>query len=84
MSRNNIGVNLFNIDGDVQFFCFVGVGSQFLALATGIMVMAVLGMFNVHRHGAINSAGIVLYAFTSCKSWFFLVFIKRNEICDTG
>lgn len=51
----------------IPFFLFLGVGSQFLALATGIMVMAVLGMFNVHRHGAINSAGIVLYAFTSCK-----------------
>ena len=44
-----------------------GVGSQFLALATGILMMALLGMFNVHRHGAINSAAIVLYAFTSCE-----------------
>lgn len=42
-------------------------GSQFLALATGILMMALLGMFNVHRHGAINAAAIVLYAFTSCK-----------------
>ena len=40
---------------------------QFLTLATGIMVMAMLGMFNVHRHGSINSAGVILYAFTSCK-----------------
>ena len=40
---------------------------QFLTLATGIMLMAMLGMFNVHRHGSINSAGVILYAFTSCK-----------------
>lgn len=69
----------------IPFFLFLGVGSQFLALATGIMVMAVLGMFNVHRHGAINSAGIVLYAFTSCKSYFLGggCNIKVNEIFDT-
>ena len=50
----------------LTFLLFLGVGSQFLALATGIMIMAVMGMFNVHRHGAINTAGIILYAFTSC------------------
>ena len=47
------------------FTAILGVGSQFLALATGIMLMAVLGMFNVHHHGSINSAGVILYAFTS-------------------
>jgi len=44
----------------------VGVGSQFLAIATGVLVMALMGMFNVHRHGSINIAVIVLYALTSC------------------
>jgi len=44
-----------------------GVGSQFLATATGILLMAMLGMFNVHRHGSINTASILLYALTSCK-----------------
>ncbi|XP_070584824.1 transmembrane 9 superfamily member 1 [Erythrolamprus reginae] len=48
----------------------LGVGSQFLALATGIIVMALLGMFNVHRHGAINSAAILLYALTCCISGY--------------
>lgn len=38
--------------------------------AAGIIVMALLGMFNVHRHGAINSAAIVLYALTSCVSGY--------------
>lgn len=32
--------------------------------------MALFGMFNVHRHGAINSAAIVLYALTSCVSGY--------------
>ena len=32
--------------------------------------MALLGMFNVHRHGAINSAAIVMYALTSCVSGY--------------
>jgi len=43
-----------------------GVGSQFLAIATGVLVMAVLGMFNIHRHGSIDIAVIILYALTSC------------------
>ncbi|MBN3319201.1 TM9S1 protein, partial [Atractosteus spatula] len=38
--------------------------------SVGIIVMALLGMFNVHRHGAINSAAIALYALTSCVSGF--------------
>lgn len=45
-------------------------GAQFLALGTGIIVMALLGMFNVHRHGAINSAAILLYALTCCISGY--------------
>lgn len=32
--------------------------------------MALLGMFNVHRHGSINSTAIVLYALTSCVSGY--------------
>ncbi|XP_063769723.1 transmembrane 9 superfamily member 1 [Pseudophryne corroboree] len=48
----------------------LGVGSQFLALGTGIIVMVLLGLFNVHRHGAINSAAILLYALTCCVSGY--------------
>ena len=52
----------------LSIYCHViGVGTQFLCIASGILVMALLGMFNVHRHGAINSAAILLYALTSCK-----------------
>lgn len=58
------------IESFLVFLIIAGVGSQFLALATGILVMALFGMFNVHRHGSINSAAVVLYALTSgnhCK-----------------
>lgn len=47
------------------FSATVGVGAQFLAIITGLFIMALLGLFNVHHHGNINAAGIVLYAFTS-------------------
>lgn len=50
----------------VVVFVVQGVGSQFLAIATGILVMALMGMFNVHRHGSIDIAVIILYALTSC------------------
>ena len=40
---------------------------QFLTISTGVLLMAMLGMFNVHRHGSINTAAVVLYALTSCK-----------------
>lgn len=43
-----------------------GNGSQFLGLSVSIIIMALLGMFNVHRHHAMNSTAILLYAFTSC------------------
>jgi len=46
---------------------FVGVGTQFLTVATGCLLLALLGTFNVHRHGQLNTAAIILYAFTSCK-----------------
>ncbi|XP_072042400.1 transmembrane 9 superfamily member 1-like [Amphiura filiformis] len=48
----------------------LGVGSQFLTLATSILVMAMLGMFNVHHHGSMNTAAILIYALTSCISGY--------------
>ena len=34
-------------------------------MAVGIIGMALCGMFNVHRHGSMNSAAIFLYALAS-------------------
>ncbi|XP_050720924.1 transmembrane 9 superfamily member 1-like [Eriocheir sinensis] len=47
------------------FSAILGVGCQFLAVAVGIIGMALMGMFNVHRHGSMNSAAIFLYALAS-------------------
>ncbi|XP_030043404.1 transmembrane 9 superfamily member 1 [Microcaecilia unicolor] len=66
-----IHTDVFRFPPYKSLLCAVlGVGSQFLALGTGIIVMALLGMFNVHRHGAINSAAILLYALTCCISGY--------------
>lgn len=51
-----------------------GVGLQFLAIATGVLVMAIMGMFNVHHHGSIDIAVIILYALTSCTLPFHSLF----------
>jgi len=61
----------------LQTLCLSGVGTQFLAIVTGILLMALLGMFNVHRHGSINAAAILLYAFTSCESNSFLTSVMH-------
>ncbi|XP_005109383.3 transmembrane 9 superfamily member 1 [Aplysia californica] len=66
-----IRTDVFRYPPNKNLFCAIlGVGSQFLALATGILLMAMAGMFNVHRHGAINAAAVVLYAFTSSISGY--------------
>ncbi|XP_076064270.1 transmembrane 9 superfamily member 1-like [Oratosquilla oratoria] len=52
------------------FSAILGVGSQFLAIAIGIIAMALFGMFNVHRHGSMNSAACFLYALTSVIAGF--------------
>ncbi|KAJ8272904.1 hypothetical protein GJAV_G00094820 [Gymnothorax javanicus] len=66
-----IHTDVFRFPPYKSLLCAVlGVGAQFLTLATGIIVMALLGMFKVHRHGAINSAAIILYALTSCVSGY--------------
>ncbi|XP_042896527.1 transmembrane 9 superfamily member 1 isoform X2 [Parasteatoda tepidariorum] len=50
-----------------SLFCAIlGVGSQFLSIALGIVIMALLDLFNVHKHGAMNTIAFLLYALTSC------------------
>ncbi|EDV23172.1 uncharacterized protein TRIADDRAFT_37943 [Trichoplax adhaerens] len=43
----------------------LGVGSQFLLITGSILIMAMLKMFNIHRHGSINTAAVLMYALTS-------------------
>ncbi len=59
-------------------YCCPGNGTQFLALCVAIIVMALLGMFNVHRHHAMNSTAILLYAFTSCIAGYVSANLFKN------
>jgi len=66
-----ISNDVFRFPVHRNLFCaIVGVGAQFLALATGILAMAMLGLFNVHRHGSLNTAAFLLYALTSCVAGY--------------
>ena len=59
--------DVFRFPPHKSLLCAIlGNGTQFLILATGIIVMAYLGFFNVHRHHSMNSAIVLLYAFTCC------------------
>lgn len=61
-----IGKDTLYIQSVSSLKFLLGNGSQFLALSVSIIVMALLGMFNVHRHHSVNSTAVLLYAFTSC------------------
>lgn len=62
-----ISNDVFRFPPQKTFFCaMIGVGTQFLALAFGILVLALMGLFNVHKHGSLSTAAFILYALTSC------------------
>ena len=66
-----IHADVFRFPAQRSLLCSIlGNGSQFLALCFGIIVMALFGMFNVHRHGAMNTAAVLLYALTCCVSGY--------------
>lgn len=66
-----ISNDVFRFPAYKSLFCAVlGVGSQFLALGFGILLMALMGLFNVHRHGSLNTAAFLLYALTSGVSGY--------------
>eukprot|EP00050_Salpingoeca_kvevrii_P007528 m.296863 g.296863 ORF g.296863 m.296863 type:complete len:593 (+) comp13477_c0_seq1:41-1819(+) len=56
----------------------LGNGAQFLALATCIILMALMGMFNVHRHGSMNTAAVLVYALTCCVSGYVSARLYRQ------
>jgi transmembrane 9 superfamily protein 1 len=62
-----ISNDVFRFPKNKGLFCAVlGVGSQFLSMVVGILFMALVGLFNVHHHGSLNTAAFLLYALTSC------------------
>ncbi|XP_057308741.1 transmembrane 9 superfamily member 1-like [Hydractinia symbiolongicarpus] len=63
--------DVFRFPGHRALLCSIlGNGCQFLALCFGIIIMALLGMFNVHRHGSMNTAAVLLYALTCCVAGY--------------
>ncbi|XP_068737553.1 transmembrane 9 superfamily member 1-like isoform X1 [Montipora capricornis] len=66
-----IHADVFRFPPYKSWLCAIlGVGVQFLTLCFGIIFMALLGLFNVHRHGSMNTAGVLLYALTCCVSGY--------------
>ena len=58
--------DVFRLPPHKSILCAVlGCGAQFLALFLGLILMAWLDLFNVHKHGAMNTACVLLYALTS-------------------
>lgn len=66
-----IHTDVFRFPAYKSLFCSViGVGTQFLTLAFGILLMALIGLFNVHRHGSLSTAAFLIFALTSCVSGY--------------
>lgn len=66
-----IHTDVFRFPPYKSWLCAIlGIGTQFLTLCFGIIGMALLGMFNVHRHGSMNTAAVLLYALTCCISGY--------------
>jgi len=71
------------IHGDVfrfppyrSFFCaFIGVGCQFLAMSTGMLILALIGLYYPGNEGAVQVSALVLYALAAViageRSTFF-------------
>lgn len=61
----NLHSDVFRYPEYKSLLCaIVGNGTQFLALAGFILCMALMGAFHVHHHGSMNTAAILIYAFT--------------------
>eukprot|EP00038_Savillea_parva_P007891 m.173148 g.173148 ORF g.173148 m.173148 type:complete len:588 (+) comp13650_c0_seq1:41-1804(+) len=61
----NLHTDVFRYPEYKSLLCAIlGNGTQFIVLATGILAMALLGAFHVHHHGSMNTAAIIIYAFT--------------------
>ncbi|XP_077518018.1 transmembrane 9 superfamily member 1-like [Amblyomma americanum] len=66
-----IHADVFRFPPYKNLLCAIlGVGTQFLCIAVGVLLMALLSVFNVHNHGSMNTAICVLYALTSCIAGF--------------
>eukprot|EP00041_Stephanoeca_diplocostata_P036100 m.1300398 g.1300398 ORF g.1300398 m.1300398 type:complete len:595 (+) comp24803_c0_seq2:267-2051(+) len=61
----NLHTDVFRFPAYKSLLCaFLGNGVQFLTLSTVLILMALSGAFHIHHHGSMNTAGIMVYAFT--------------------
>ncbi|XP_046864123.1 transmembrane 9 superfamily member 1-like [Xenia sp. Carnegie-2017] len=66
-----INTDVFRFPNYKSWLCAIlGNGSQFLTICFGIILMAIFGMFSVHRHGSMNTASVLIYALTCCVSGY--------------
>jgi len=74
-----IHADVFRLPSNLPLFCAViGVGTQFLVTIAGILMLALFGFFNVHHHGSMNSAVVILYALTSSVAGFTAAALHRH------
>lgn len=74
-----IHADVFRLPKHISLFAAViGVGTQFLVTVTGILLLALFGFFNVHHHGSMNSAAIILYALTSSVAGYTAAALDRK------
>ncbi|EGC29057.1 hypothetical protein DICPUDRAFT_59030 [Dictyostelium purpureum] len=60
------------------FSAFYGIGWQFICIVSGILALALFGIFYPNNGGNMYTAGIVLYALTSCISGYQSAKIYKN------
>jgi len=60
------------------FSSFYGIGWQFLIIVCGILLLSLFGMFYPNNGGNMYTAGIILYALTSCISGFQSAKMYKN------
>jgi len=66
-----VHADVFRFPRRKMLFCAVlGVGTQLVAVAALLIVVALTGLVNVHRHGAVDAVSCLLYALTSFVGGF--------------
>lgn len=63
--------DVFRFPPYTSLFCAIlGVGTQFLVIVIGILLVVLFNLINLNRHGTITMVSVLLYAFTSWIAGF--------------
>jgi len=61
----NLHTDVFRFPAYKTLLCaMLGNGVQFIVLSIAMLAMALSGAFHIHHHGSMNTAAILIYAFT--------------------